>query len=73
MIPWRARLRRGLLALSQYEDFDLLRDMFEKLKEILGDESRTVKLWIQYISYIHVLKDFIRQIFNECNDSVILF
>ena len=42
------------------EDLEILTENLQQLKDELCRVSRTSKLWIQYISYIEVLKLFIR-------------
>ena len=37
-----------------------LHDAFTVCKSELVTQSRTAKLWVQYLDYIQVLKDFIR-------------
>ena len=50
----------GTKHLAESGEFQLLKKMLEKLKQFLSQESRTAKLWVQYLSYIQIIKDFIR-------------
>ena len=44
----------------QSTEFHKLSGNLQKIKDFLSKESRTAKLWIQYMHYIQVLKDFVR-------------
>ena len=50
----------GLQLLSQSAVFDKFTTIIRNLKDKLGKDSRTAKLWIQYLDYIQVVKNFIR-------------
>ena len=50
----------GIVNLSNCDSFKLLEEAFESLKSQLQVKSRTAKLWLNYLSYIQILKDFIR-------------
>ena len=50
----------GTKHLAESGEFQLLKKMLEKLKQFRSQESRTAKLWVQYLSYIQITKDFIR-------------
>ena len=50
----------GLQLLSQSAVSDKFTTIIRNLKDKLGKDSRTAKLWIQYLDYIQVVKNFIR-------------
>ena len=45
---------------TQFVVVEKLRLLSDKCKDTLSKQSRTEKLWIMYMSYIDLVKDFIR-------------
>ena len=50
----------GIETIVNSEKLNLLKFFMNILKSDLRERSRTAKLWLQYLSYVRVLKDFIR-------------
>ena len=50
----------ALQRLYDSEEFNLLKRMVENVKHYLQESSRTAKLWINYLHYIQIIKNFIR-------------
>ena len=50
----------GIEMIVNSEELNLLKFFINILKSDLIGRSRTAKLWLQYLSYVQVLKDFIR-------------
>ena len=50
----------GLQGIESRSTFKLISDMLEELKDELCKSSRTARLWIQYLDYVAVLKQYIR-------------
>ena len=50
----------GMRRLRSSTTFNLVSNMLDNLKEELRKHSRTAKLWLNYIGYVNVLKQFIR-------------
>ena len=49
-----------LQSLHDSEEFNHLKRMVENVKHYLQESSRTAKLWINYLQYIQIIKNFIR-------------
>lgn len=50
----------GIDATVSSAELQLLEELLETLKTDLQEKSRTATLWINYLHYIQILKDFIR-------------
>ena len=59
----------GVKRLHSSQVVDLLTNMLNSLKENLQTQSHTAKLWLKYMAYVDVLKQFIRA--ERCGDWVI--
>ena len=56
----------GMRRLNSSSTFMLVSDMLESLKEELRSYSRTSKLWLNYMAYVDILKQFVRA--ERCGD-----